>query len=65
MQTGSARIPPQSGRNLYPPRVTEQGGAMKKLVLMAMLALPLAAGLATAMVGSITTAYADPPDPKP
>jgi hypothetical protein len=38
---------------------------MKKLVLMAMLALPLAAGIATAMVGSMTTAYADPPDPKP
>jgi hypothetical protein len=38
---------------------------MKKLVLMAMLALPLAAGLATAMLVSITMAYADPPDPKP
>jgi hypothetical protein len=37
---------------------------MKKLVLLAMLALPLAAGIATAMVASITTSYADPPDPR-
>jgi hypothetical protein len=37
---------------------------MKKLVLLAILALPLAAGIAAAMIGSVTTAYADPPDPR-
>jgi hypothetical protein len=35
---------------------------MKKLVLIAMLAMPLAIGIATAMVVSTTTSYADPPD---
>ena len=37
---------------------------MKKLVLLAILALPLAAGIVTAMVASIATSYADPPDPR-
>jgi hypothetical protein len=36
---------------------------MKKLLLILLLALPLAAGLAGTMIWSITAAYADPPDP--
>jgi hypothetical protein len=37
----------------------------KKLLLTVIFAIPLVLGVVTAMTGSITTAYADPPDPKP
>jgi hypothetical protein len=36
---------------------------MKKLLLMLMLALPLATGIAVT-IWSISTSYADPPDPR-
>jgi len=38
---------------------------MKKLLLMLLLALPLAAGFAGTMIWSSTAAFADPPDPSP
>jgi hypothetical protein len=37
----------------------------KKLLLTLMFAIPLVMGVVTAMTGPITTAYADPPDPRP